>query len=922
MSQRVIACLLVGALSVGCGGRAAIQQTGIGQTHLVLGDIDQAEAAFRAAIKADPAYGEAHLGLARCLAINGDAESALVAYAKAAETWNPVLMTTAEAAESRNVAVAACFEAADLVFDQDTADTWVDRLAAIDKFTAPVLRAHLLRRSGDTEAALASLDEAFKPGSRVAIEFAWLSAMEGDFDHAAELFGPLYGVSSDADSVLMLGAELNAQGVEGIDKRMVTIAEAWFNARRGNLAAAKEIATPMADGPNATPWANAVLGYCALAEGAPLEAERLLRLASFELPHSLVVRDMLDRARSSERNTETNREVRAELATGDWRELWEAGRLRALLEDPSHWGRSAEFADTLYVAALVTGNNDFAETLGERLPPDSSWKPYALHMRTAVEDGEPNDLLELVDSWPQATEDDTVLVRNAAARAYAVAQLRARALEQILRCLVETPENGVALYNLATLYREAAMPAHEIGAWRRLLAQHPDHDEAQGRVYAMLVQERRFAEARRAAEAAYVSNPNDMASLIRLADAGFKSGEPDFALAVLERSVQAHPGNRRVARALARGYLITGDGDAALGALERYPNEHDLRAYALAMTNAWSEAMAACEATDGNPILRAALLTRSEQYREAGSLLRDSKATHANEIWANALRVRANADADVSGLALVLATRSDALRDFAFGAAYSAGGLANAAQTHWQSVLDAIGANSELAALMLTELARTGAVAEKVLVARRLTERHAADPDIWILMADIYESEESKTSKSGALGRAAFLASDSAEVWQAIAQRADASEKALLLEAFQNLNRLRPDEPVIQNNLAYALLQSGESKPDPLPLAESAFAALGARSHVLHTLGLALLRSGRVDEGREKLYQAVEQRPGDPTLMLDFGKALIAQGETDEGRRLVKASITYADRLRVVFPRRAEAEAMLVDVAAQDLPDQ
>jgi len=137
-----------------------------------------------------------------------------------------------------------------------------------------------------------------------------------------------------------------------------------------------------------------------------------------------------------------------------------------------------------------------------------------------------------------------------------------------------------------------------------------------------------------------------------------------------------------------------------------------------------------------------------------------------------------------------------------------------------------------------------------------------------------------------------------------------------MLEVFEQLYRLKPGDPMVQNNYAYALLQSGADAPDPLPMAQAAFDALGPRSQVLHTLGLALVQDGQVEPGREKLYQALEKRPGDPTLMLDFGKALLAQGETDEGRRLVQAAIVYADRLNVPFPRKAEAESLLADDAA------
>ncbi len=907
--NRATLCIMLAVLAAtGCSGRTGEQQTAIGQTHLLLNAIDDAEAAFRSAIDADPTRGQAHLGLARCLTIQGDLDGALDSYRRAAEL--------------PETAVAACFEAADIelrLANSAGADAWAERLSTTKPENGAILKAFLLQQAGDhsgAEGLLVKTADDFGGASSSAIELAWLYAMNGNRERAAELYESVAKSPDNSGNLAMLAAELRSMDVEIAFETKSDVANAWEAARRESYDTAQHSAEPFATGPNATPWANVVLGYCADAQGASREAERLLRLASFELPTSLFVRDLLANVRGELGVPVAQSAPAIAVDPEAWRELWTTGRLLPLLDDRAQWGDAPELRDVLYVAALVTGNVDLAASLATDLAPDSWLKPYADAMDVAVREAKPEDLLNLIDNWPSQADRDVVLMRNASARAYAVAQLRARALEQILRCLVDAPENAVALYNLATLYREAGMPSHELEAWRRLLARNRHHEEAQERVYTLLVQQRRFAEARRTAEAAYVSNPDDPASLVRLADASFKTGDPDFGLAALVKNVQAHPENRMALRALARGYLVVGDGENAVATLENHPDEHDLRAFAFTMTGAWDDAMTTSAADEGSSLLQAALFANADQYDDAELILQRIALTRPARILLDALISRKDADADVDTLALTLGTRADVLGEFALGAAYSAAGLAVPALDHWHAVSEAIGFDTELTGMMLAELARTGVVPEKALAGKQLVEQDAGSPDAWLGLADVHASMENSNAKSEALERAATLAVDSADIWQSIAQRVDESDTAMLLRAFQNLYRLHPDDPVVKNNFAYALLQSGESRPDPLPLAESAFEALGARSHVLHTLGLALVQAGRIDEAREKLYQALEQRPGDPTLMLDFGKALIAKGELEEGARLVQASITYADRLRVAFPRRAEAESILAKEAA------
>jgi len=73
---------------------------------------------------------------------------------------------------------------------------------------------------------------------------------------------------------------------------------------------------------------------------------------------------------------------------------------------------------------------------------------------------------------------------------------------------------------------------------------------------------------------------------------------------------------------------------------------------------------------------------------------------------------------------------------------------------------------------------------------------------------------------------------------------------------------------------------------------------------------LAQIRSGNAEEGRKNLIFALEQRPGDPSMLLDFGQLLISEGRQEEGKNYVRLSLIYADQLGLSFDRKAEAEAI------------
>jgi Flp pilus assembly protein TadD len=130
-------------------------------------------------------------------------------------------------------------------------------------------------------------------------------------------------------------------------------------------------------------------------------------------------------------------------------------------------------------------------------------------------------------------------------------------------------------------------------------------------------------------------------------------------------------------------------------------------------------------------------------------------------------------------------------------------------------------------------------------------------------------------------------------------------------DAYRRLAELRPEDATANNNAAYCLLVTGGDLKEALERAQKAKEKLPLNPAVLHTLGVAQLRSGNLEESRKNLSMALELRPGDPTLLLDYGLLLNAENKPEDGKLHIELAIRYADQLGLNFPRRAEAEQIL-----------
>jgi Flp pilus assembly protein TadD len=223
-----------------------------------------------------------------------------------------------------------------------------------------------------------------------------------------------------------------------------------------------------------------------------------------------------------------------------------------------------------------------------------------------------------------------------------------------------------------------------------------------------------------------------------------------------------------------------------------------------------------------------------------------------------------------------------------------------------------IGYHAQLAQSFFSALTRVQANANPKAQAEEFAKRHAKSPVVWAGLAMVMRSLDDIEGERQALTKGIEVGADEPEVWfqqgQFCERQKDVKGAA---DAYQRLAELRPDDAAANNNVAYCLLLTGGDVKVALEHAKKAEAKMPLNPAVLHTLGVAQLRSGDLEGSRKSLTAALEMKPGDPTVLLDYGLLLNAEKKPDEGKRHIELALKYANQLGLDFPRKQEAEQVL-----------
>jgi len=597
-----------------------------------------------------------------------------------------------------------------------------------------------------------------------------------------------------------------------------------------------------------------------------------------------------------------------------WQTLWRKAALQELLERRAEFPPEEGLQETLLLAALFTANQPLVTELGSTLPFDSPMRPY--YDALARKDG--RAIVRAAEDWTELSDVRKPLREYAYGYALAMAGARTHAIQIYSNALKAWPDTNVGLYATAQVFANSQMPKLSARCLQNLLARAGENLPVRMLLFQILNQANLPGEARRNAEALYSIDPSLPASATTLAQVYLDQNEGELALMVLRRSLEINPADPSLVIALAGALLRQDRLEEARAQLEQLNQENAEQLTALrigAFANArlanWAESEACCRratsAAPGEPIqlLHAAAVAHQGRYDEARRLLAELAATAEKPGCAPAV-----SPASAAG-AVQKEQNDEAIKNLAAGWAYFHARLFKAALETLEPALDSTDPAPLLGALFVCILHGLPAD-ERVARARQLADANADLPEAWLGLSRVLAAHADNDAERAALDTAAALAPDSLDVGRSRVQfyeRTGDTEQTI--QAYRRLAQLAPDDAAVNNNLAYAILTSGGNPAEALPIAERAASLSPPNAGILHTLGLAQFMSGRFEESRKSLGQALELRPLDPTLLFDYGRALMATNQRDDGQRQIELAVSLSDQLGLDFPRRAEAEKLL-----------
>ncbi|MCC6152591.1 MAG: tetratricopeptide repeat protein [Candidatus Hydrogenedentes bacterium] len=921
----------------GCSERRAAQFAEQGDTYFLLGNIDEAAAAYDRALAANPKNGAAKLGQARCFWIKKQPDAALKAYKEAV-----ALDATLDKAYIEGVRASLAMK------NTATAEELSSQYIAVKPDLGGILHAAVLRdtnRATEAVTELRHLRDAYPKSVEVRVNLA--GALISAKDPAAaeqELKTTLSELDKDSlPARMMLVEAYRAQGkLAEIENEFRALAEQrpddaaiQLSLARTLLASnkldeAEKIAQPILEKTPESPWANYVIGACLLAKGKREDAITCLEAAAGALPNDPQIAKLLSEAQSG---SATQTASTPTPATGSesasspaqWQTLWRDASLKELVTRRQEFLVTNEnnVAEGIALAAVFSQNVPVAREMADSLAPDSRVGKYinALLSRDA------NKLKDAIDTWQEAIPDRRIMRANAEGFALAISGARAQALRVFSQCIQEYPDNGVAFYNVAGMFRSAGMPKFALGTLKQLISRHSDNREARQALFETMMEAGMTDDARRQAESAFALFPEDAGTLLNLSRVYRDSGESALAEEVLRKGVERVSDKTRLNIALTELLLARGETDKADEVLKTIPETESskqqrllLSALVAAARTQWDNVLARCSEAAGpnypmpTRLLHVAALVKAGKIDEAGAPMRSADGEPligpSTNILLRALGVAPNPlDEQSEALANALKENPDALHFFAYGLSLRELRLMRDAYTMFRTVDEKVPGNPRLVEFVLSAAARANDMPDRVALATQITEKYPEMAAAWLGLADVQAAMKNGDAEKAALEKAANVEPANEQPWRRLARYySDRFDYTGLLDASRHVVELLPEDPYAANNLAYCILQTGGDANEALQLASKALEKLPRNAEVIHTLGLAQVRTGNTDEGRKNLTVALEMRPGDPTLMLDYGKLLIEQNQAEEGRNNIQLALRYADQLGLDFPRRAEAE--------------
>jgi putative PEP-CTERM system TPR-repeat lipoprotein len=469
----------------------------------------------------------------------------------------------------------------------------------------------------------------------------------------------------------------------------------------------------------------------------------------------------------------------------------------------------------------------------------------------------------------------------------------AKALQVAQGLVKKQPNSPMAYQVLGAVHGSRKEYAAARAAFDKALSINPAYLPAAAGLAQLDLADNKPADARARFEAVVAKDPKNEQALLALAEVMARTRAPAAEIgAVLKRAVNAKPDSPGARVALVNFHLQTNnprealaaaqEATAALGQEPRVMDALGRAQLAAGETNQAIETfnrLAAAQPKSATPLLRlaSAYAAQKELDKAVDALRRAQRIAPGDPAIARDLVVAYVAtgkpdEALAQARAFQQANPKSAVGYILEGDVHASGKQWTAAERAYRDGLKA-NATSDGAALKLHGvLVASGRKAEAEVFARKWLADHPAD--------GIFR---------GYVAEQALRAND---LKTAVAQ-------------YQVLVTQQPDNAVALNNLAWASGQLGD--PKALSYAERALKLAPDSAAVLDTIGVLLTAKGDTAKGLEHLARAVALAPDRHDIRLNYAKALLKAGRTEDARKeLVQLQAVTQD-----FPGKSEIAALL-----------
>lgn len=944
-----IPCLLCALLFVamGCSDRRSEQARVAGDVFLEKDRIADARASYQSALESNPDNAYAKIGLAQCAGEEGNLEDALALYRETI-ALDPTLDE-------------AYVEPVRLLVDAERLE---DALALSVEYAAQsseqggTLRGVILTRMGRTEEAIEELTQlaaSFPESEEISLNLGAALLKSGKLDEAERVFDELVESGSPMSIAAHMGLVdvYRAQGrVDELVEQFSTLAEARpedmgikLGYARSLLLAermdeAEALAREILENDPASGWANYIVGFQKSQAGEFEEATAFLQQAARALPEVGEIKNLLAFAESGGTAAPVEAEAPAaspgpgeNVVAGPvtWSGLWKQAALNRLIA-----GRDGYLAEggvparqVLTLSALFTFNAPLAQELAAALPEGDPVRGYvdAFFSKDAAK------VAAHFESWNAEERDDVLMRDNALGFAMVSGGSREQGLSAFLYCLERYPDHGVALFNISQVFRRLRQPMIAAQNLQRLIAMYPENIDAHQMHYAALREGGSFEAARRAAEASYTLFPEEKWSHIYLCQAYLDTGDPDLALQWLDRATSLFPSDPELQSILGQVLVRMGDCTQATDVLEA------ISTTAPAILQSKATMLAVCRVLDGDwpgavkiaegipaeqrgdslaLILSAGQVQSGDTAAARAALNLGEKRPPAGGPFFGKLLGGALGDDTASmseeerGWSERMAADPALLTSYAAVVAMLNGNLNDVAWTYYQDNLAGQDPHLALAQLAYRCLAESDSIENVGELAQGIAASMPDEPRSWLGLANIYKAEGDEAGEASAVQKALEAGPKHPEaIFRHAALMEQEGEFDKAVEDYRTLVEVAPESGAAHNNLAYTLLLAGGGDEEALKHAAIAAEKRPRDAGVLHTLGLAQMKTGNLEEAEKNMRRATEIDPANPTIMYDFGRLLAEQGLKPEAAKRVRYALAMSRNAGLDFPQAEEAAAFL-----------